>query len=520
MRVVLISIINSFKYGNTGIDYIANHLRAYKTDVIDTKYFHRNESTEAIINDLLVADYEVFCFSVFETNYNQVKELAFEVKTRKNDAVVVIGGQFVSMNYKALVSDCINIDYFVLGDGESPIKRIIEHHKNENGILEKDENIATKTDFNGKKDNKEKDVNRMSDYDYFVYDSDYNNSQKTHCIMTKSNICTGNCTFCCSKKGRAVYKDRERIVSEIKLLSETYKVRKYFLTDDDLFDFDNDENRDRLNLLFDDILEMKLNITFSGFAKPISICNELNHKLLKKMKDVGFSHLFLGIDAGNEDDIKLYNKRSGLKEAKKSLEILKKMGISARFGLIFFNPYTSLKSMRENFNFLVEVQSNNYYHYGGLFAQLLEGTKLLEKVRADDLLKDSFSFLCTGEYNYANPEIGQYADFMRNDFLPKADAIRNQFNTLKRVYAVTLTVNEKAMSYGKEIEEYGREEFEEMRDFFECLYVKNDIYFCRNNLDDYIFKMKERTRRYKPIIRDLKDLYIKTPLKGDMICTR
>ena len=245
MKIVLISIIHSFKYGNTGIDYIANYLRRDNRDIIETRYFHRNECTDDIMAGLPI-ECDLYGFSIFETNYIQSREIATKIKKKNKDAIIVFGGKFVSMNYASLIDKCNDVDYFIVGDGEAPLKRIIEHHKNRIDLLRNDPNIALNNDLENKIGNREQDINRSSDLDYFINDTEENNSQKTHCIMTKSNICTGNCSFCCSTKGKAIYKNTERIVSEISILSEKYGVKRFFLTDDDIFDFDNDENRYRL----------------------------------------------------------------------------------------------------------------------------------------------------------------------------------------------------------------------------------------------------------------------------------
>lgn len=509
---MLVSIIHSFKYGNTGIDYLANFLRQNKNDQIDTRFFHHNESTEIII-DRLPLNYDIYGFSVFETNYYQMLEISQKLKQINSNIIIVFGGQFVTLNYFDMIQERRSVDYYVLGDGESPIKRIIDFHREKTGYLCNDPNIASNIDFSSKRANVESDINRGSDYDYYKYDSFDNNVQKTHCIMTKSNICAGNCSFCCSQKGKVHYKNIDRILNEIKHLAITYGVRKFFLTDDDIFDVDSDENRQRLNKLFDQIIALNFNITFSAFAKAKSIYNPANYELIQKMRKAGFSHIFIGIDAGNEEDMKLYNKSSKLKEGKKALEILKRNEISARYGLIFFNPYTTFERMQENYHFLIDVKSTNYYHYGGLFLQLLSGTRLLKMVRDDGLLKDSFSYLNNSEYYFLNKEIEPYAKFIKNEFLPKADDVKNQFNTLKSVYALVSTVNEKAKKFASYIEEYEQREFFQISNYFGHLYEDGDIDYCRNNIDDYILDMKENSREYKDVILELRDIYRMTPLR-------
>ena len=512
MKILIFSVISSYKYGNTGIDYIAKYLRKNENDTITTKYYHHNEMAEFIKDDM-PKDYDIYAFSVFETNYKLFKELAGFIKYNNENAIVIFGGQFVTINYLYMLEELKVVDYFILGDGERPFERIINHHRYIHNKLEGDINIATANDYLGKQSNVERDVNRETSFDYFEYDAEENNKEKTHCMLTKSNICAGACSFCCSKKGIATYKNSSRIVDEISYLANSYGVKKFFLCDDDIFDVDCDENRERLHTLFDRIENLQLNLAFSGFAKAKSICNHKNRKLLEKMSRIGFHHLFIGIDAGNEIDRKLYNKKSTLDEGKEAIKILNSIGISPRYGMIFINPYTTLETMRENFRFLIEIHSTNYYHYGGLKVQLLSGTQLFERVKRDDLLNEKYSFLNTQEYLFKNPEIYPIVEFVQKEVIPKADSVKNQFNTLKRKYDLVRHINKEAENYKYIIEEYEEKEFQNIKNFFFCLYEQNNLEYCRNNLGYFIQFMEKNSIVYKPIIEELDNIFLSTPAK-------
>ncbi|WP_168061385.1 cobalamin-dependent protein [Megasphaera sp. SW808] len=512
MRILLVSIIHSYKYGNTGVDYIANYIRqSCKTASVDIKYYHHFETWETIINDLHTHDsYDIYGFSIFETNYVLSKKIAEYLK-RTQSCLVVFGGQFVTMNYREIVSDAPMVDYFILGDGEAPMLRII--HSYGNKTIQNDENIAAMHDIEDKKANVEQDINRKASFDYYTQDTAEANMQKTHCMMTKSNVCTGACTFCCSRKGRVVYKEPERVVEEIAYLATTFGVKKFFICDDDLFDIDGDENRERLMVMFEKIDRLNFNLAFSGFAKPKAICNPRNYEVLQKMNKIGFHHLFLGIDAGNEWDRKLYNKRATLEEGKRALQILDDIGISPRYGMIFFNPYSTLDSLRKSYQYLIELHSTNYYHYGGLRVQVLNGTKLKTMLQQDHLLDREYSFLNTQAYRFKDPSIQPIADFMADTFIPAADAVTYQFNTLKRKFELVRHINRAAEKYAPLVHEYGEREFEAIKKFFYYLYVQQDVMYCQNHMNDFITSMKRNAEVYQPIIRKLDEMFISTPLK-------
>lgn len=518
MVILLISIINSYKYGNTGVDSIVARLRKNRNNKVLVRYYHNNESFEMIKEDLnKLGKCDLYGFSVFETNYLLFKKISEHIKQQNPSAIITMGGQFVGMNYKEIIKETPYVDYCILGEGETPFERLISFYSSARSgnaeIYVGDKNIASKEDYNDKCCNVENEINRPVVYDYFENDTGAKNSKKTYCMLTKSNVCTGNCSFCVSRKGKVKYKTPQELRDQIVFLAKNYGVRKYFLCDDDIFDIDGDANRTRLQEFLELIEKERLNIVFSGFSKAKAIANPLNHALLVKMSEVGFHHLFIGVDAGNETDRLLYNKRSSLDEGIQAIRVLNDVGISPRYGMIFINPFSSKETLRENYEYLVALRSSNYYHYGGLKAQLLNGTRLLQKTIDAGLLKKDFSFLNTEAYGYWNEDIENIICFLDEEFYPKIDTLKSQYNTLKRKYELVKHLNySQVKKYESQMGEYEQTEAECLIEYFSHLYEDGDIEYCRRNLDALYETMKRRTMVYRPIIKELSEIYDNTPL--------
>lgn len=515
LKILLISIISSYKYGNTGLDSIAYRLRKNPNNVVDMRFYHNKERLEEITTDLLNMDeYDIYGFSVFETNYCLFNKMAEIIKKNYKDTWIVMGGQFISMNYKEIIPECPYIDYFILGDGESPIERLVEQRrKYGKKTVCLDVNIAHRNDYCNKKINIEMEADRGIVYDYFDNDTYERNMQKTYCMLTKSNVCTGNCSFCVSRKGKIKYINAKSLVNKIEYLARVYGIRKFFLCDDDIFDIDGIQNRERLIEFLSLIEQMNINIVFSGFAKAKSIANRENFEILKKMSKVGFHHLFVGIDTGNELDRKLYNKQSSLEEGKVAISILRNVGIAPRFGMIYFNPFSSMESIKENFFYLKNIGSANYYHYGGLKVQLLQGTRLLQKTKEHNLLKKNYSVLNTDAYMYKNSDVQEVCEFLENEFYEKVDLIKNQFNTLKNKFELVNHMNVSVKNYKVIIDKYEEIERLELINFFEHLYVENNIKLCEKLLPEFLDSMERRTEGYKILIKELDEIYKSIPLE-------
>lgn len=234
------------------------------------------------------------------------------------------------------------------------------------------------------------------------------------------------------------------------------------------------------------------------------------------MNKIGFHHLFLGVDAGNEDDRILYNKQSSLLENIMAVETLRRIGISPRFGMIFINPYSTLERFRDSYRYLLKLKSSNFYHYGGLRAQLLNGTKLLDMVKSDGLLLSEYSFVNTQKYTFRDSHVIPIAEFLENDLIPLADNVKNQFNTLKRKYEMVRHINFKAEKYKDIINYYEQKEFERIKKYFYHLYEENNLLYCKEHLNEFIENMIINSQIYRPIILELDNMFSDTPIDKEV----
>lgn len=326
IQIGLVSIISSESYGNSGIEYIAYELRKNKEVCVNCLYYHNGESIEKIMSDI-GSNYDIIGFSVYPTNYKQYISIANQLKQRSSKIVTIMGGGFVTLNWKDIVDDMSSIDYLIIGEGEEPFHSLVKYYLKNNNLVDfEHSSIVSKTSRVNKIVCKNQDVERWCSFDYYENFSKEENKRKIHCLFTKTNVCTGACSFCCSLKGKVIYKTIDRIVDEIEYVSNKFGIRHFYFSDDNIFDIDSEETKSRLIELFKRIKGLNKNLVFSAFAKCNSIKRE-NIELYKLMSEIGFYFIFLGVDAGNEADRRLYNKASLLSENIESIRILSEVGI-------------------------------------------------------------------------------------------------------------------------------------------------------------------------------------------------
>lgn len=116
-------------------------------------------------------------------------------------------------------------------------------------------------------------------------------------------------------------------------------------------------------------------------------------RILPELKKEGLSWILVGVEAGSQAMLDLYNKQTTVKMNQKALNILYKLGIDAEVGYIPFNYFMNLDQLTENINFMYKnflhfVSSRDYPY--SLYAQWKpkRGTPLYAKALKEGLIKE------------------------------------------------------------------------------------------------------------------------------------
>ena len=141
------------------------------------------------------------------------------------------------------------------------------------------------------------------------------------------------------------------------------------------------------------------------------------------MREVGFVEVFIGIESGNQSDLNLYNKYTSVKDNYKIIDLLKKYNIFPILGFISFNPYSSKKSIKENFEFLCNVECTYLFNYLYSFVVINKYTDLYNKTSKEGLLIDDEKQYLDVKYKYKNKEVEEVLDYVRNKMIPKLNKL-------------------------------------------------------------------------------------------------
>jgi radical SAM superfamily enzyme YgiQ (UPF0313 family) len=310
---------------------------------------------------------------LFSGVFTDVLELAKVIKFHSPHSKIVIGGMHPTTFPKEILTNCNDIDYIAIGEGEKAIVALADSvkAKNEN-LLSSIKSFAYKDKDGTVRINKE--TNYVEDLDslpmpawdlinldefQIKMDHFYNPRKlpiKHRAYIFASRACPCTCNFCdiflvMGKKHRK--RSPKTVVDEIELLNKSYGVNYFSFNDDNLT-----LNRTHIMSICNEILKRKLVImmdTPSGLW-----INSLREEVIAKMAESGFVKVSISIEHG--DDY-IRNKVIGkVLDRKKIFEItalLKKYKIMSTGNFIMGFPEDTNETLQNSYDMIDELQMDH-----------------------------------------------------------------------------------------------------------------------------------------------------------------
>ncbi len=137
------------------------------------------------------------------------------------------------------------------------------------------------------------------------------------------------------------------MVEEIACLWTTYKVTDFIFIDDDFIP-PTDEGRARAYEIATLLLKRGLPITFHITCNAKAV----EESLFTLLKKAGLRSVSLGIESADPKILKKMNKFIAVEDAKRAVAILNRIKLAIDFGMIFFNPFTTVETLKSDLNLM------------------------------------------------------------------------------------------------------------------------------------------------------------------------
>jgi anaerobic magnesium-protoporphyrin IX monomethyl ester cyclase len=359
MRIALVSAaynLVEYRSGESlGLKYLASTLRqaGYSTEIFELA--GNDGSTELWLSRVENEEFDLIGFGVlFTKGLDETLRLATETRHRAPRAHITIGGQGTSFVWADILEACAAIDSAVCFEGDLTIVYLawaVEMSSGLDSVSGLYHRVDGKTSFTGFR----APVEALDAIPFPVRDRSSKVLGDPHFTMLTSRGCQAHCTFCSSGNFGNRYHDNSRwrarsaanIVAEINELVERHGAQAISFVDDDFLgacEKGPPRAREFISLLARQPYSIKWSIE----------CRvaEVERGLFRDMSHAGLEHVFIGIDAGNEEDLKIFGKGFDLSTSANAVAILRELGLSFRVGFIMFHPESDFRRIRTNLLFL------------------------------------------------------------------------------------------------------------------------------------------------------------------------
>ncbi|MDQ1353404.1 MAG: hypothetical protein QG657_3710 [Acidobacteriota bacterium] len=463
----------NLQVGWLGLGYITSALKKLNNVRVNVAYYDASEIDKATADIVEMAPM-IVGLPIYQNNFEVATEFIKKVKSCLPQLHITVGGVEATTSPMEILENIREIDSLVIGEGEYTVCELVKREINgeslkdckglfyrENGLIRKNENRALEEDLD-KFEFPERHLSANKSSDLF----------RTFLLATTRG-CRGNCTFCCGsphkyQPGPQVrFRSINNVLDEMEYLINEYKAN-YILFCDSSFEDGHDISGERYNQLYKGIVSRKMNVRFLLQSRAETI-DDNSIKALSNLLCVGLDTVFVGIDAGNKEDLNLYGKRATINDNTRAIQLLNKHEIPFTIGLIMFNPYTTFERLYQNIKFLKETKAPVQYDVVSNRLWLHSGLPIAKKIRRDGLLikqKDTlFISMSEGwEYHFKDKRI-EWAWQAINliDGIPDTQKNMNEtisFSNYLSFYKNPFRNHEKVSAFRGELQKYLKESAE------------------------------------------------------------
>jgi len=188
-----------------------------------------------------------------------------------------------------------------------------------------------------------------------------------------SIMMTYGCPFSCDFCSKPIFGNEVRFRGLDKIFEEIKDIISYGYDSlwiaDDLFTYDTEF----LKSFCKRLIEEDLKISWSCLSRVDSVTDEV----VKMMKNAGCNKVYFGIESGNDEVLKLMNKKINIKRVRSGVEVFNRNGIDCAGFFIVGYPGETIETIEETFEFALSLgldESSFNVPYP------LPGSKLYERV--------------------------------------------------------------------------------------------------------------------------------------------
>ena len=321
----------------------------YKVIIVDDR-FSRQETLEEIskhIDDTFLVGFTTVCGSQLKNTVEIIRWLR-----QDHDVPIVLGGSFPSAEPEICLRD-LPIDYVITGPGEYGILKLANFLKGD-GSKERIPNLYWKDGEGNITRSPEPfvrfNINELPPLPYFNKDvisvERYIHPENRVINYNASTGCVGSCSFCYWHPSYKVgFFDNDRVLQDLKEFKRRYNIKNVEFHDPTFF-LNTRRTRDFATKMIDEGLKVK----WRANARVDTLAT---HTLedFELMKKSGCYYIYLGVESGSPDVLKMMHKEFNFQDAVKVVRLAKQTDLTTLIFLMFGMPGETLENLKETVAF-------------------------------------------------------------------------------------------------------------------------------------------------------------------------
>ncbi len=404
-----------------GLGYISHALDKNGIDNIVFDMYH-NENVDNLLR--AIEDYrpDLIGLSLMSFKFLDHYKLIDSIKTRFPSVLIVAGGPHVSMMRESVLAKCLSIDYGITLEGDNTIIELCNNNANPHEIKGLLYRHGDKILYTG-------DRPFIDDLDKVGFPTYARFDLKKYDFITiiTSRGCPFHCIYCpvlYTIGNRWRYRSATSVGDELEYWYQ--KGYRRFEFGDDNFTL----KQERVFEICDQIEKRKFAGIKIGLGNGIR-ADRVTKDMLLRMKEVGFSYIAFGVEAGNNKILKNINKGETIDQIETGIKWATEIGFPVNLFFLLGSPGETEEDVRDSVDLALRYPVENVRFYNILpFPQ----SKLYQWVLENNLfLRDPEQHLNDGSHWVFSP-------LFETKELPQADRIRllqwANAVTLKHTYQV------------------------------------------------------------------------------------
>ena len=274
------------------------------------------------------------------------------------NTVVVLGGPHATFMDRQIISEYLDVDIVVRGEGEQTLMELIDHLFN-SGDLQAVSGISFRKNKQIVRTPNRPLISNLDElprpaYQYFSLDK-YRFFGKVILPILTSRGCPFQCSYCVSSRmAGKMFRARspKNVVDELEWLRDVHGAGAYSFYDD-VFTYDKQR-------AFDICKEMKdrnINLPWDCQTRV----DQISKELLAEMKNANCQLVSFGVESGCPKILDAVKKRTSIEQNEKGIRLAKEIGFSVAMSVVIGYPGETTDTLKQTFDFIRRTEPDYVY---------------------------------------------------------------------------------------------------------------------------------------------------------------